>query len=191
MHRQPGYPNNHTSQPISPQGIHTFPLEAPSSFFPQSNDSPYQWQKFVSRSGLPSWPPSFIDSPPLIVESSRCSAGPGHSGHLCHPIQPPTNLLYPIPNYSNSHLYLEEHGKALISCLWLLNGAPCGFTGSLDRLKTHCASSHFAGRRDMQFKCQWEGCHYHKRDDPTVNVMRRDSMWRHVLEVHLGVKRGT
>ncbi|OAX33473.1 hypothetical protein K503DRAFT_522260 [Rhizopogon vinicolor AM-OR11-026] len=108
----------------------------------------------------------------------------------------------PIPLSSNPHPYLQycydlirnslvSSSPGLLSCLWLLNGTSCGFTGSLQALRAHCKSAHFFGPQSAQIECHWQGCDYHKRDDPTVHVMRRDCMWRHTREIHLGMKRGT
>ncbi|OAX31512.1 hypothetical protein K503DRAFT_78321 [Rhizopogon vinicolor AM-OR11-026] len=141
--------------------------------------------------------------PPLTVESSQfgfpTQVGPSHGGYICYPIQPPTNRPYPtpIPLSSNPHPYLQycyeparnslvSSSPGLLSCLWLLDGTSCGFTGSLQALRAHCESAHFFGPQSAQIECHWQGCDYHKRDDPTVHVMRRDCMWHHTREIHLG-----
>jgi hypothetical protein len=79
----------------------------------------------------------------------------------------------------------------LLSCRWLCDKTLCEFTGTLEELKVHCKTSHFSGPQNAQFQCRWEACAYYKRSCPTVHVMRRDCMWRHTREVHLGMKRST
>ncbi|KAG2076557.1 hypothetical protein BDR04DRAFT_1089710 [Suillus decipiens] len=75
-------------------------------------------------------------------------------------------------------------------CRWLHDDIVCGFTGTLGELRAHYRKSHFAGLPNALVECRWEACEYHKRDDPTIHVMRRECMWRHIREVHLGMKRG-
>jgi len=183
--------------------------ETSSFLFPPSNDSLHQWQNLSPQLGPPSRSFSSIVTPslPLTVESSQFGLltqvhSSNHGGDTCtlSPNQP-----YPVQislcRICHSYLgqcycrparsSLDSSFPPLLSCLWLLDGIPCGFTGPLEALKLHCKSSHFFGPQDAQIKCHWEGCDYHKRDDPAVNVMRRDCMWRHTSEVHLGMKRGT
>ncbi|KAJ8595618.1 hypothetical protein M405DRAFT_330931 [Rhizopogon salebrosus TDB-379] len=166
---------------------------------PLYNDSPHQWQNFATpQPGHPSLQLPLMGPAALTVGSSQ------HSSHLGH-ISPPPNQLSPIPvrSYNNSPPHpgrryrasAERHSNPspplLISCGWLLNGIPCGFAGPLEALSTHCKSSHFSGPKNAQIECRWEGCDYRKRNDPTVYVMRRDCIWRHTYEIHLGMKRGT
>ncbi|KAG1832885.1 hypothetical protein DFJ58DRAFT_918135 [Suillus subalutaceus] len=67
----------------------------------------------------------------------------------------------------------------------------CEFIGTLEELKTHCKAIHFTGPTVVKIECRWEGCDYYKRNDPTVRVMRRDTIWRHIYETHLRLKRGS
>jgi len=176
-----------------------------SSLLPPSNDSLHQWQNISPQLGPPSRSFSSIVTPslPLTVESSVHSSK--HGSDTCNQIRLSANQPYPVPNSlcKICHFYprqcyckpagssLNSSSPPLLTCLWLLDGIPCGFTGPLEALKPHCKSSHFSGPQDAQMKCHWKGCDYHKRDDPAVDIMRRDCMWRHISEVHLGMKRGT
>ncbi|KAG2364544.1 hypothetical protein BDR07DRAFT_1401156 [Suillus spraguei] len=111
----------------------------------------------------------------------------GHGRNIYYPSDhtPIANLPYSTPPRSHS-------SPLPFSCRWLCDDdTPCEFTGILDELKAHCKTSHFAGPPDGQIECRWEACTYHKRDDRTVRVMRRDCMWRHTCEVHLGMRRAT
>ena len=79
-------------------------------------------------------------------------------------------------------------GGHLFSCRWLLGGnVPCGFEGSWDAMKQH-VTSHFSGPRDARIPCHWEGCRDSRRGKPEVRTMRRESVWRHIRELHLHVK---
>ncbi|KAG2037979.1 hypothetical protein BDR03DRAFT_956043 [Suillus americanus] len=82
----------------------------------------------------------------------------------------------------------------LLSCLWVNDDGVtrCRFTGPLEELKLHCKAMHFTpGPNAAQIECRWQDCDYYKRNDPTVRVMRHDSIWRHIYGVHLGLKRGS
>ncbi|KAG2347888.1 hypothetical protein BDR05DRAFT_957515 [Suillus weaverae] len=132
------------------------------------NKPSYQWQSAAI-------PPSG----PLISTQPHAS----HSGNMYHPSdQPAISQPNSIPFHSHSPLPLL--------CRWLHKDTVCGFTGTLEALKAHCKTSHFTGLPNALVECHWEACEYHKRDDPTIHVMRRDCMWRHTREVHLGMKRG-
>lgn len=80
---------------------------------------------------------------------------------------------------------------SLLHCGWTSLGVLCPFNGTLQELKAHCMASHFAGPKDTLIACQWKDCRYYKRGDHAVNLMRRDSIWRHTCEKHLFLKRGT
>ncbi|KAJ8595552.1 hypothetical protein M405DRAFT_338710 [Rhizopogon salebrosus TDB-379] len=202
-HILPGqYPNHHASHlPLSSQysaARQDTPLVSRSAL-PLYNDSPHEWQNFATPQPGP--PSLQLPTRPaaLTIGSSQF-----HSCHLGH-ISPPPNQLSPIPIrfYNNSPLNPGRRYRAsaerhpdpspspLISCRWLIDDIPCGFAGPLGALSAHCKSSHFSGPKNAQIECRWEGCDYRKRDDPTVHVMRRDCIWRHTYEIHLGMKRGT
>lgn len=75
-------------------------------------------------------------------------------------------------------------------CDWLdEDNTPCGFEGSLSDFKKHFMSSHLSGAQNALGRCQWRGCQYQKRTNPSVRDMRRDTTWRHVRERHLNIKR--
>ncbi|KAG1751928.1 hypothetical protein EDD22DRAFT_1001942, partial [Suillus occidentalis] len=80
---------------------------------------------------------------------------------------------------------------SLLHCGWTSLGVTCPFNGTLAELKAHCRASHFAGPKDTLIACQWKECQYYKRGDHAVNLMRRDSIWRHTCEKHLFLKRGS
>jgi hypothetical protein len=196
------YPNHHASHfPLSSQYSATkqdTPLVSRSAL-PLYNDSPHEWQNFATPQPGP---------PSLQLPTGTAALTIGSSQfHPCHLgyISPPPNQLSPIPIrfYNNSPLNPGRRYRAsaerhpdpspspLISCRWLIDDIPCGFAGPLGTLSAHCKSSHFSGPKNAQIECRWEGCDYRKRDDPTVHVMRRDCIWRHTYEIHLGMKRGT
>lgn len=92
---------------------------------------------------------------------------------------------------SRSHTHGTHHSPSdIFSCDWLVGeNKTCGFEGPLDKFKTHFRSSHLAGAQNAPNVCRWQGCKYRKRDNATIQDMRRDSAWRHVRETHLGIKR--
>lgn len=183
----PAMRNNYwLSQPFQMYYPDVYP-EVPTSDFCLHNEPSHQWQNSaIPQPGLPNGllPPT--NPPPLAAEALQLTfssqARASHSGTTCYPSYHPPIASQPL----RSHPF-----PLLRSCRWLCDDAPCKFTGTLDELKAHCKRSHFAGPPDAQIECRWEACTYHKRDDPTVHVMRRDCMWRHTSEVHLGMKRGT
>ncbi|KAG1878819.1 hypothetical protein F4604DRAFT_1754273 [Suillus subluteus] len=156
--------------------------EIPTSDFRLYNESSHQWQNSaIPQPGLPNGILPPMKPPPLTAEALQLRFS-SQARATDHP--PIANQPYLTPLHSPSSPLLH-------SCRWLCDDASCEFTGTLDELKAHCKRSHFAGPPDAQIECRWEACTYHKRDDPTVHVMRRDCMWRHTYEVHLGMKRGT
>ncbi|KAG1750249.1 hypothetical protein EDB19DRAFT_99812 [Suillus lakei] len=148
------------------------------------NEPSHQWQNYViPHPGPLSGPLPPMIPPPLPAGSSQIS----HGGTICPPLDLlPTDQPYLIPLHSH-----PPPLPLLLSCRWLCDNAFCRFTGTLEALKAHCKTCHFAGAPNAQIECHWEACDYHNRDDPTVHVMRRDCMWRHTREVHLGIKRGS
>jgi hypothetical protein len=77
------------------------------------------------------------------------------------------------------------------SCYWVKeDNTFCGHKGSEIKLRKHFRT-HLSGPQNALIKCRWLGCQYKKRTDSTVNTIRRDSMWRHVRERHLKIKRPT
>ncbi|KAG1750250.1 hypothetical protein EDB19DRAFT_1679339 [Suillus lakei] len=153
------------------------------------NEPSYRSQNFtIPQPGPSSGPLLPLIPPHMAVEcsQSRFSTQPhvSQSGNISHPSdQPATSQPDSIP--------LHSHPSPPLLCRWLGDGTVCKFTGTLKALKAHCKISHFAGSQNAQVECRWVACDYHKRDDHTVRVMRRDCMWRHICEVHLGKRRGT
>ncbi|OAX40301.1 hypothetical protein K503DRAFT_768701 [Rhizopogon vinicolor AM-OR11-026] len=211
------YSNGHASQSpqFSSQYVRTNqtmdffgPKMSTSVFPPASNDSPNQWQNPVIPQPRPltyqPLPPTV--PPPSIVESPQFRLPSHGSGHIyCPSFEPPTNQQYPTPilSYINPPHHLRQLEQYRVpggsqshsfsppsfSCQWLLADTPCGFSGTLKELKAHCKKGHFFGPNNARIECRWHGCNYHKRDDCTMHDMRRDCMWRHIYEVHLGMKR--
>ncbi|KAG0706445.1 hypothetical protein DFH29DRAFT_901073 [Suillus ampliporus] len=101
-------------------------------------------------------------------------------------IQSPTNQplasSIPIQNDTSSPLF---------TCNWLHNNEVCGYEGTVKDLAEHCKCRHLPECPSALIKCIWEGCDYHRRGNPSINVMRRDSVWRHISEFHLGIRRST
>ncbi|KAG1829541.1 hypothetical protein DFJ58DRAFT_750677 [Suillus subalutaceus] len=177
---QMAYPNGHSSWSTTPSqytAVNHTPLPSifdhnmSTSDFSPYNTLPYQWQTHtVLRPGHLSLPFTPMMPPPLAVESSR--------------------VIQPHASHG------EQIGYALsplLSCRWLNDDAVthCEFIGTLEELKTHCKAIHFTGPTVVKIECRWEGCDYYKRNDPTVRVMRRDTIWRHIYETHLRLKRGS
>ncbi|KAG2060771.1 hypothetical protein BDR06DRAFT_384001 [Suillus hirtellus] len=143
----------------------------------------YQWQGFAipPSSGLLS--PTI---PPHLAAESRFSSQPrgenihGPSEHS------PTNHSYFLPPHRHS-------SSPLLPCKWLHDDGSqiCGFWGTLEALKAHCKTHLNAGPSYAQIECRWDHCDYKKRSNSAVRCMRRDCMWRHMCEVHLGMKRIT
>jgi hypothetical protein len=127
-------------------------------------------------------------TPPLWAAESLQTSPSSQKSHdqtICYPSD-----HLPIANHPYS-IQLRSHlSPLLLSCRWLYDDALCEFMGTLEELKAHCKISHFYGLQTAQVQCRWEACAYRKRGRPTVYVMRRDCMWRHTCEVHLGMKRG-
>ncbi|KAG0691979.1 hypothetical protein DFH29DRAFT_973389 [Suillus ampliporus] len=79
----------------------------------------------------------------------------------------------------------------LFTCHWLHNNEVCGYEGTVKDLAGHCKCRHLAKRPGTLIKCIWEGCDYHRQGNPSINVMLRHSVWRHISDVHLGIRRST
>ncbi|KAG2126844.1 hypothetical protein DEU56DRAFT_537845 [Suillus clintonianus] len=115
-----------------------------------------------SYSSLSQWQDLVISQPPLS-----------------HPQEP---YLIPIPNRPSA---------PPVICRWLYNGRRCGHETTLGEYKQHWKLNHFPECRDALIQCRWQDCDYHKRGDPSIRVMLRGCMWRHIHEVHLGHRRST
>ncbi|KAG1726269.1 uncharacterized protein EDB91DRAFT_1166498 [Suillus paluster] len=170
-HSHPTFSSQYTNQDMP---FVVYPEISTSRFSPYNELSQQSHNSAIPQPGFPSELPQPMISLPLTAESSQ--------------IKPALHISdqpHSIP------LHSPPSSPSLLSCRWLRDDTPCGFTGTLEALKVHCKISHFAGPPNAQIECRWEACYYHKRGDPTVRGIRRDCMWRHTSEVHLGMRRRT
>lgn len=201
---QMAYPNGHslrsTTSPQYTVANHTplpsiFDHNTSTSGVSSYNTLPPQWQtRAVPQPGYPgSLPFTPMIPPPFAAESSQFAllmqahTSRGEQiGYLLN--QPPNH-----PSQPHSFLLHSHPSSPLVSCRWLSDDTVtrCGFTGTLRELKLHCATIHFTGPKIARIECHWEDCDYYKCKDSTVRAMRRDSVWRHICEIHLGLKRGS
>lgn len=137
-----------------------------------------------------------------IGATSNSSEFTPYSGYQWQMPQPgldmvPLMMPSPItaPYFTNQPtITLGDHvpfRPLLLHCEWICCGVSCSFSGTLKELRAHCRASHFAGPKDTLIACQWKDCRYHKRGDRAVNLMRRDTIWRHTCEKHLFLNRAT
>lgn len=137
-----------------------------------SNTPSHQWQVFVT--------------PPPGGTFPLHSAAEYHlPSETQPPDHPPTRHPFPPPH--------SHPSSPLLSCRWIHDDTLriCGFQGALDALKAHQKTHFNAGPSHQQVVCQWDGCEYKRRSNSTVRSMRRDCMWRHTCEIHLGMRRAT
>ncbi|KAG1722331.1 uncharacterized protein EDB91DRAFT_214400 [Suillus paluster] len=97
----------------------------------------------------------------------------------------------PPASQTPSILVQKHTSYPFFVCYWLRGDTRCGYEGTVEQLRQHCQRSHLRECRDACIQCRWEGCEYHTRGDPSIHVMRRDCMWRHINEVHLNHRRTT
>ncbi|KAG2067914.1 hypothetical protein BDR04DRAFT_1104337 [Suillus decipiens] len=169
------YPEMHHGSPV------IYDLQEPTASFPGS-----------STALLPS---AAISSQPNIDHGDDISNTSSHPPS----IQPHQDLPYRNSRSRQKmrchrfHPHRIHHSSSTtFSCGWLIGeNRTCGFEGPLDAFKTHFRRSHLSGAQDALHACCWQGCNYCKRDNETVHVMRRDSVWRHAKETHLGMKRNS
>lgn len=165
------------------------------------HDSRSQWQNPANSYPSPA-DPGFRSGPgqPWSFVAPEPHLGMSHGNHPPHPpvpTQPCQDLAldgnhrqgtlhgHTSPSHTHTHAQPEEY---LIPCCWRHDdNVPCKFRGSKGALKVHILD-HLPGPQGADIICRWEGCDYFKRGQPTVNTMRRDSVWRHTLERHLNVK---
>jgi hypothetical protein len=125
----------------------------------------------MSRGDQPSHPP---------VPTKPCQDLPHGESHRQGTLHGHTSL-----SHTHTHTQPEEYS---IPCCWRHDdNVPCKFQGSKDALKAHILD-HLPSPQDARIICCWEQCGYSRRGQPAVSTMRRDSMWRHILEKHLHVK---
>lgn len=137
----------------------------------------------------------------LAAISSHPDIGHGNNtiNHSYRPpsIQPHQDLL--SRNSHSRHNSQRRRGSTsetphslstTFSCCWLIGeNTTCQFEGPLAEFKAHFRGSHLSGSQGAENVCCWRGCGYRKRNNAAVRSMRRDSVWRHVWETHLGWKR--
>ncbi|KAG1788661.1 uncharacterized protein HD556DRAFT_848616 [Suillus plorans] len=185
------YPNDPSSlssqYTITNNPPFVFDPNMPNSTFSPYNISPHQWQTHAA----PQPGPLSLSLTPMILPLQAAEftfvmqPHANYGEQIDHPLNQPT-LNQPFPFAPHSH-----PSSSLVSCQWTNDAAiHCEFIGTLEALKSHCKIVHLFGPSITQIECHWEGCDYHSRDDPTVRVMRRDCIWRHIREVHLRLKRG-
>lgn len=156
--------------------------------------------------------PQYVPPNTDLAPPSPCPKSFAHGFGMQHGSQPAGPLHQPAPSMAPSpSTYLQQdlpcrnthscpssgrrretraqdaHASSSItlSCNWLdEDDTLCPFQGSLDDLGKHLTSSHLSGPQNALGRCRWQGC-------LKENDMRRDSVWRHVRETHLNMRRGT
>ncbi|KAG1750260.1 hypothetical protein EDB19DRAFT_1904491 [Suillus lakei] len=103
------------------------------------------------------------------------------------PLSGPLPPIISPPSPAGSSIPPHSHSSPLLSCRWQCEDALCTFRGTLDALKFHF-KTHSTGAPHARIICRWVDC---QKRDGAWRSMRRDTSWRHVCEVHLGMKRGT
>ncbi|OJA09598.1 hypothetical protein AZE42_10952 [Rhizopogon vesiculosus] len=123
------------------------------------------------------------DSPPMQSSNVRTPHGSQQRADVLHS-QPDVPTTPTSPPGRSRGDPSRSHTHASRPCQWL----GCVFEGSINELKAHFISNHLTGPQGAPVECLWDGCHYFRRGQPGVRTMRRDSTWRHILEIHLRVK---
>lgn len=163
-------PSGSLQMPHLPQYIPNTDLAPPNSY-PKSFTRDFGTQ----HGSQPACPPyeqasSMAPSPSTHLQQdlTRCDHSRPNSEHRCRTY---AQEIHPSPSIA-------------FFCDWLNeDNTLCAFQGSLDDLKNHFTSSHLSGAQSALGRCHWQGC-------LNGNDMRRDSVWRHVRETHLRIKRG-
>ncbi|KAG1812262.1 hypothetical protein EV424DRAFT_105116 [Suillus variegatus] len=200
----PSYPQ----QTQHPYGYTPYPSQYASPNSDASSSSHHETSSYrcePSHPDLSAYCPEAYHGPRAQREpQSLTSAAMPSYPNISHPsyrqptIQPHENLPHRNSRSrqnsrrrSRSHTHGTHHSPSdIFSCGWLVGeNKTCGFEGPLDKFKTHFRSSHLSGAQNSPNVCRWQGCRYRKRDNATIQDMRRDSAWRHVRETHLGIKR--
>lgn len=195
------YPRPYSSSHRGPSSHHRelhFYLEPPAHYPAMYHGSPVIYDPLEPATSFPGSSTALLPSA-AIFSQPNIDHGNDMSNTSSHPpsIQPHQDL--PCRNSRSRqkfwrrhrfHPYEIHHSSTTFSCGWLVGeNRTCKFEGPLDAFKTHFRRSHLSGAQDALHACCWQGCNYCKRDNETVHVMRRDSVWRHVKETHLGMKR--
>ncbi|KAG2049260.1 hypothetical protein BDR06DRAFT_961804 [Suillus hirtellus] len=97
--------------------------------------------------------------------------------HLIH------NFLVQQSTVPRRNSHSHQTGTRTASCHWLVgDNMTCGFEGPLDALRTHIVGCHLqVSRGEARVLCHWQGC-------GSARSIRRDSLLRHIREVHLGTR---
>lgn len=120
-----------------------------------------------------------------LKESISRQVDYGHSVHtlLNQPLQVAQGLSY-VANLPFERRYLPSEGSTNI-CEWTENGAICGHKITRANLPEHLSVHGIKNKsRNSPTTCHWAGC---KKRAP----MNRESIVRHIREVHLRLKRPT
>lgn len=96
-----------------------------------------------------------------------------------HPLQE----VYPHPQYGVNDDKSESHADRASVCQWNDGYGICGRTINVARTGEHMTSYHFKSplRANSRLECLWKDCELHK-------PVRRDTIIRHIIEKHLGLK---
>ncbi|KAG2133628.1 uncharacterized protein EDB93DRAFT_1254728 [Suillus bovinus] len=91
---------------------------------------------------------------------------------------PAQGHLFDIPTDHNDPTVHSSLDHAF--CLWDIGGIPCGAYISVFDLSKHMRMHGVKGPGDLEIQCAWDGC--------TRAPMKRESVVRHIEEVHVQVK---
>ncbi|KAG1732913.1 uncharacterized protein EDB91DRAFT_1084643 [Suillus paluster] len=102
-----------------------------------------------------------------LAEQSEATTDDVHLGRSSAPENQPESHL---PDFLSVCGWSDDHGS-------------CNNTVNVTRIGEHMLSCHFKSplRADSRLECRWKGCQLRK-------PIRRDTMVRHIVEKHLGVK---
>jgi hypothetical protein len=177
----------------------------PSAYYPEAYHGSWQQWKDPTICDPQAAGSNLPELPVLSMEPSTSAAVFSHSridhgNGLSNPsYRPPSTQPHQEPHRrksrsrQNSRHRRRSHPyspSTSFSCGWLLGeNMTCTFEGPLEAFGTHLRHSHLKGTQDALHECCWQGCKYRKRSNAAIRVMRRDSMFRHILEKHFGKKR--
>ena len=95
----------------------------------------------------------------------------------------------PVQGFHHDQLQEEphlvnDHKSELYVCKWLDGHNICGRTIDANKIPEHMCTYHLEPpKRASHSSCQWEGC------QRLLSSYRRDTIIRHIREVHLGIPR--
>ncbi|KAG0698994.1 hypothetical protein DFH29DRAFT_938493 [Suillus ampliporus] len=120
--------------------------------------------------------------------SMRSDYSPSYESQMQNSVTPqplPSQIQSPTNQPLASSIPIQnDTSSPLFTCHWLCNNEVCRYEGTVKDLAEHCKCHHLPECPGALIKCIWEG-------NPSINVMRRDSVWRHISEFHLGIRRST